>query len=70
MYSRTATKTAGGVIAFTRPNWSPNIPRALRKISPVNRPPLCIAAPCWPSPRWRRLPTYRKCPPIQRLLRA
>jgi hypothetical protein len=39
--------------------------------------PLCIAIfflpfpalcrPCW---QWRRLPTYRKCPPIQRLLRA
>ena len=28
------------------------------------------AALCWPSLRWLRLPTYRKCPPIQRLLHA
>jgi integrase len=31
---------------------------------------LCIAALCWPSLRWRRLPTYRKCLPIRRLLLA
>jgi hypothetical protein len=65
-------------ILLEPPAWATGLPlgpifnllRLKKNLAGDSQSAIVHCRPCWPSQRWRRLPPYRKCPPVQHLTRA